>query len=70
MANELLPWQQRVVDEKCELDAKREKLEAFIPTREFGMLNKYDKELLLSQRSIMAAYSIVLSLRIARMNDQ
>lgn len=64
---ELQPHQQRVVDEKSELDEKLEKLASFIQENPiFEKLEEEDKDLLLLQQSSMAEYSVILSKRIAR----
>jgi hypothetical protein len=58
-------WQQRVVDEKRELDAKLVKLDVFIHgSVSFANLDVEDKCLLIEQRSVMFHYSRVLGLRI------
>ncbi len=62
---ELQPHQQRVVDEKQELDAKREKLGAFKSTELFAGLPWQEQERLNTQSHIMTMYSAVLGERIA-----
>lgn len=59
------PHQQRVIDEKAELDEKREKLDAFGRTPMFTGLPQQEKERLTAQAHIMTMYSAVLSDRIA-----
>jgi hypothetical protein len=62
-----LPHQQRVVDEKAELDLKREKLREFIDTSPVhAALEMVDKKDLMIQSFIMAQYSDVLFRRICR----
>lgn len=61
------PHEQRVVDEKAELDAKITALFAFINTNPlFKQLNDIDRSLLLNQRGAMHSYSEILARRIAR----
>ena len=62
----LLPHQQRVVDEKMELDTKLNKLGEFLETEIFKNLQKEDKELLKEQYDIMFNYSSILNRRIKR----
>ncbi len=58
-------FQQRVVDEKNELDAKREKLGAFKNTNFFARLPWQEQERLNTQGHVMTMYSAVLGARIA-----
>lgn len=62
---DMQPHQQRVVDEKAELDAKREKLGAFKNTDLFAGLPWQEQERLNTQAHIMTMYSAVLGERIA-----
>jgi hypothetical protein len=62
---ELQPHQQRVVDEKRELDEKREKLGAFKHTIVFEKLPWQEQERLNTQAHIMTMYSAILGERIA-----
>lgn len=63
---ELQPHQQRVVDEKTELDDKRTKLKAFIEGNAiFAGLPEEEKERLVRQHSCMTEYSEILGERIA-----
>lgn len=61
----LQPYQQRVVDEKTELDAKREKLGEFKNTGLFASLPWQEQERLNTQAHVMTLYSAVLGERIA-----
>lgn len=61
----LQPHQQRVVDEKLELDTKREKLGEFKQTKLFAELPWQEQERLNTQAHIMTMYSAVLGARIA-----
>ncbi len=58
------PHQQRVVDEKSELDDKRGKLLRFFNTDLFRRLDQAEKDRLRTQHSVMGVYSEVLGQRI------
>ncbi|WP_442959307.1 crAss001_48 related protein [Providencia sp. PROV036] len=60
------PHQQRVVDEKTELDDKITKLAAFIGSDTYKTLEHEDQALLSGQLNHMCSYSETLSLRIER----
>ena len=62
---QLAPHQQRVVDEKRDLDDKREKLGSFKNTELFASLPWQEQERLNTQANIMTMYSAVLGERIA-----
>ena len=62
---QLAPHQQRVVDEKRDLDDKREKLGNFKNTDLFASLPWQEQERLNTQAHIMTMYSEVLGERIA-----
>lgn len=62
---QLAPHQQRVVDEKRDLDDKREKLGNFKNTELFASLPWQEQERLNTQAHIMTMYSAVLGERIA-----
>lgn len=65
----LLPHQQRVVDEKADLDKKAEALSAFIGHSPiFATLDAEEQELLKEQNDVMWQYSEILGSRIARFN--
>lgn len=57
-------YQQRVVDEKAELDDRREKLGAFKNSKLFATLPWQEQERLNTQAHLMTAYSAVLGERI------
>jgi hypothetical protein len=61
----MLPHQQRVVDEKIELDGKIEKLMAFLTTGLFDGLDNGEKSRLRIQLAAMQTYSTALGERIA-----
>jgi hypothetical protein len=61
----MAPHQQRVVDEKAELDEKREKLLAFFNTDLFRGLDQAEKDRLRTQHGVMGVYSEILHQRIA-----
>jgi hypothetical protein len=58
------PWQQRVVDERYELDEKRRKLANFIETATFKALPGAEQTRMLLQAHYMERYSWVLYERI------
>lgn len=58
------PYQQRVIDEKTELDAKREKLKVFMNSEAFRGLPFEERNRLMDQANIMKDYSIILDERI------
>lgn len=58
-------FQQRVVDEKTELDEKREKLGAFIKGDFYQTLPNAERNRLTQQAIAMAHYSTILGERIA-----
>lgn len=60
------PHQQRVVDEKKELDEKKHKLAVFFGSTIFAGLDKVDRDLLELQHSTMEQYSQILQMRIER----
>lgn len=60
------PYQQRVVDEKAELDAKIAKLDAFTLGDVFAALPVCDRVLMLRQMAAMLAYVSILEVRIER----
>lgn len=62
---ELQPHQQRVIDEKTELDTKLTKLKAFPNTNIFKSLPKEEQDRLGRQVLYMQDYSDVLGERIA-----
>lgn len=61
-----LPHQQRVVDEKIELDEKIEKIEAFLSNPIFLNLETLDQDALKNQLNYMRGYSSTLHFRIKR----
>lgn len=62
---EVQPHQQRVVEEKTELDSRLEKLKAFIETEKFQSLSFDERWDLRAQRAVMSEYSDILRRRIA-----
>ncbi len=62
--SELQPFQQRVVDEKAELDERLSKLGAFFDTAVFDSLDALEKQRMKSQHDFMSQYSRVLGERI------
>ncbi|MGZ4968022.1 MAG: crAss001_48 related protein [Methylobacter sp.] len=64
--SELQPHQQRVVDEKTELDKKARALSDFIGTNPiFDTLDPAEQERLKEQNDVMWKYSEILGARIA-----
>lgn len=63
---ELQPYQQRVLDERAELDEKAVKLEIFLQSPAFDALNDYEQALLGRQFLTMRKYSAILAERISR----
>lgn len=60
-----LPHQQRVIDEKRDLDEKRTKLLEFIQNSPiYATLNESDQTLLTEQFEVMTHYSVILGSRI------
>lgn len=66
MSKELLPYQQRVVEELEDLKTKIESLTVFTTTRTFAELSTSERNLLSTQLSAMKTYGYVLELRIAK----
>lgn len=60
------PHEQRVVDEKTELDKKITGLRAFIGTTTFFGLVMSERDLLVEQMNVMSRYSDILTERISR----
>lgn len=58
-------YQQRVIDEKRELDAKATRLAEFIKLDTYKQLDAQNRILLIKQRNIMYEYSRLLEQRIA-----
>lgn len=61
----LAPHQQRMVDEKADLDEKIEKLSNFFGTPVFGNLDAAEQQRLNAQGLAMTTYSVILDERIA-----
>lgn len=61
----MLPYQQRVVEEKQELDTRIEKLMAFMTTNVFDGLDNGEKSRLRIQLAAMQTYGTALGERIA-----
>lgn len=60
------PHQQRVIDEKAELDGKREKLRDFLHTDIYANLSDGEREDLQAQHTVMEHYSGILESRVSR----
>lgn len=61
---DLLPYQQRVIEEKGDLDSKISKLSAYTESKEFRKLDYENQLLLYKQLLIMYKYRVVLIDRI------
>ena len=66
--NTILPYQQRVMVEKLELDEKIKLLEAFILSDKFLEVSDEEMNLLTNQKWLMKNYSKILELRIKNFN--
>ena len=64
----LKPHQQRVVEEKAELDERIAKLDTFTRTSTFGRLDERERTCLLEQANVMMRYAKILGTRIANFN--
>jgi hypothetical protein len=64
MTKPYAPHQQRVLDEKAELDVRLSKLNAFFGTPIFTGLDKDERERLAAQARVMGEYSRILGDRI------
>lgn len=62
-------WQQRVRDERAELDTRTEKLSEFIEGEQYLALPRADRHLLARQFGCMIAYRSVLDERIKRFGE-
>jgi len=60
------PHEQRVIDEREELESKLAKLRIFLHSKVFKTLADFDQSLLMTQANVMANYSEILRLRIER----
>lgn len=63
--SKMQPFQQRVVDEKTELDEKLASLKKFFDTEMFSNLDQAERGRLIQQSTIMDAYSAILGERIS-----
>ena len=61
----ILPHQQRVLDEKKELDEKRVKLFHFFQTKAFTDLDLGEQDRLRAQYGAMTLYADILNMRIS-----
>ena len=64
--DQIKPYQQRVIQERDELDWRLGNLVAFFASVRFALLPEEDRKLLKRQADVMAEYSRILSIRIAR----
>lgn len=63
------PYQQRVIDEKRELDERGDKLDQFILSDKFQTLPAAERRLMEQQLSVMGKYSEILADRIAHFQN-
>ena len=71
MSANLLPWQQRVVEERAALSDRLQKLDCFLNDRFLReSVTERDLKLLQEQSSCMHKYHAILVLRIARFEAQ
>ncbi|CAD5239895.1 hypothetical protein [Klebsiella phage vB_KpnS-VAC51] len=66
MAQELLNWQQRVVDDLEELQDKYSKLSTFLRDTPADSIDQVDRVLMFDQQQAMMQYINVLSARVRR----
>ena len=64
----MFPYQQRVVDEKKDLDRKIENLQTFIGMMAYDDIDNGEKSRMRIQLEIMGTYSCILGERIAHFN--
>lgn len=65
----LLPYQERVVEEKTDLDDKINKLRIFMASNAFKAVYAAEQDRLQEQLDVMCQYSRVLAERIAAFKD-
>lgn len=63
------PYQQRVVDEKADLDDKLSKLRQFMTSNAWTAVPEPDRLLLIRQEEVMRQYAEILGKRIQRFVD-
>ena len=66
----LQPHQQRVINEKREIDERIEKLNVFFNTETFRNLSRQEVFLLIEQEDSMSQYSGILTRRIELFKEQ
>lgn len=66
---EFEPWQQRVMDEKEELDIKIQKLKEFRESEVFVALDRYERDLLKCQQLHMEIYALILENRVKHFKE-
>lgn len=66
MAQELLNWQQRVVDDLEDLQDKYSKLSTFLRNTPADSIDQVDRVLMFDQQQAMMQYINVLSARVRR----
>lgn len=66
MAQELLAWQQRIVDERAAFQEKYDALSKFLAETPADSIDQVDRVLMFDQQQAMMQYMNVLSARIRR----
>lgn len=64
------PWQERVIEEKRELDAKIKRLRGFAGTPAWARMDERDRSLMVRQLEHMVGYSETLAARIERFGKE
>lgn len=65
----MISWKDRVIEEKLELDARLERLDAMIASDKFKGFDLLDQDLMRRQAGFMRAYSHTLAERIDLFSD-
>lgn len=65
MTQQYQPHEQRVIDEKAELDQRIDKLSSFLATDTFDTLTDEERSLLRRQYAVMVELSVLLASRIS-----
>ena len=61
---ERVPWQERVIEEKAEVDKRLMRLHLFIDSDAYRTLDNRARLLMAKQRDVMAQYSQILAQRL------
>lgn len=60
----MTPWQERLIAEKTELDARLMTLQLFMDSQVFNSIEGKQQDLMYQQRDLMARYSEILTRRL------